>query len=69
MKTLRKIFRKLDAIARDYFAPYGVADNAGTRKLCWTMEEAQSWLPYCSENAVIVETYDYTPLVKRTQYA
>jgi hypothetical protein len=52
-------------VAKDYFAKYKVIDNYGTSILCWTMKGAYSWLPYCSERAMIVETYDYTPLVKR----
>lgn len=65
---MKKIIRILNAIAKDYFAPYHVSDCNGTNILCWTLADAQDWLKYCSHDAKIVETYDYTQLVARKQY-
>lgn len=30
---------------------YLVTDSYGTRKLCWTMNAAMAWLPFCSPAA------------------
>lgn len=67
MKLVKKVFKKLDAIARDYFAPYAVYCDNGTFQLCWTMTEAEGWLKYCGKHAVIAETYDYIVQVQRVQ--
>lgn len=66
---MKKILRTIDSIARDYFAGYIVCDEMGTHILCWTMDEAFSWLSFCGKNAKIVESYDYKVLVSRTQGA
>jgi hypothetical protein len=64
---MRKILKALDAVARDYFAPYRVTCDFGTYRLCWTEAEARSWLCACGPSATIADTYDYRPLIARTQ--
>jgi hypothetical protein len=67
VKAVKAFAESLNDSSKQYFAGYLVTDNYGTNILCWTMKGAQSWLPYCSDRAIIRETYDYAPLVKRNQ--
>lgn len=62
-----KLSSKANAVLKNYFAPYIIVDNHGTNVLCWTMKEAQAWFPYCSKSAYIMETYDYTVIIRRIQ--
>jgi len=67
VKMLKQLVKKLDEVARDYFAPFVVMDNCGTYILCWSMKEAKSWLPYCGDVAQIKDTYDYQIEMARVQ--
>lgn len=51
---IRTIRQAIATAIRGQFAPYMVWDSHGTQKLCWTMEEAMAWLPYCSADVGIV---------------
>lgn len=57
---------QLNEFLKDLFAHYIVLDNYGTRRLCWTMAEARSWLEFCSPVAFICETVDYTIIEARS---
>lgn len=63
---MKTILKAIDALLRDYFAPYVIMDNYGTYKLCWSMKEAETWMPYCGNECFIMETYDYCTLVARS---
>lgn len=44
---------RLAALVRVALAPYLVLDDYGTARRCWTLAEARSWLPYCSERCAV----------------
>jgi hypothetical protein len=67
IKLIKQAAKKVNDTAKDYFAPVVIIDNFGTRKLCWTLKQAEAWLPYCGDKAYILETCDYEILVKRIQ--
>lgn len=68
-RTFCKLCTAVNNLLKEYFAPYIVIDCYGTDVLCWSMKEAQAWIPYCSKSAYIMETYDYAVLVSRLQGA
>ena len=61
------MIRALSHIARNHFAQYIVVDDSGTFKPCWSMKEAQEWLPYCGERAAIMGKVSREILVGRSQ--
>jgi hypothetical protein len=69
IKSVKAAFDILNNEAKQYFAPFVVVDNFGTNQLCWSMKSALAWLPYCSDRAYILETYNHAPVVKRIQGA
>lgn len=46
---------------------YIVTDSCGTRQLTWTFKQALAWLPYCSEQALIIDRISGLVVAARNQ--
>lgn len=52
---------------RYYFARYYLWDNYGTRKLCFTLAQAKTWLAYCGKTAIIGDRLKKKVILARVQ--
>lgn len=67
IRTLRKLSRAVNAALLAHFAPFIVWDSHGTKQPCWTMAQAEAWLPFCADRAAIVCANTRTILTVRQQ--
>jgi hypothetical protein len=51
IRAIRKAAREA---FREAFAPLILWDDFGTVRYCMSMREAMEWLPYCGNNAAVI---------------
>ena len=66
-KNVKALATLANDFAAVHFARYLVLDCFGTKKFCWSEKGAYAWIPFCSANAKIVDTLDFSILAERTQ--
>ena len=66
-KSLKGICSVVADVAAVHFARYLVLDCFGTKRFCWTLKAAYAWFPYCSAQAKIIDTLDFSTIAERTQ--
>lgn len=54
---MRKIIDSIAIGVKRAIAPYEVCDTYKTRIFCWSLAEADSWIPYCSERMIVVDRF------------
>lgn len=66
-QSMGGLFAVANDLAKRRFARFLVLDCLGTKKLCWSMAEAEAWIPFCSANMRIVDTLDFAVVLERKQ--
>jgi hypothetical protein len=65
---VRKACKRINSIAKDYFAAYKVEDKNGTYQMEWTEKAAFAWISYCGEDCRIQNTFTRETVFARKQF-